>query len=89
MDERRGGHGAGWDYADIQGASYGLADVTAKVQQLYNNGRGQKRIYGNNATLGDSWVGTVKSFTIVYFWRGREYTKVVRENEYIDLPDRR
>lgn len=41
-----------------------------------------------NATFGDSWYGTVKSFTVVYGygWDPAVYTVVAKENENISIP---
>ena len=66
----------------ILGAAYGLADVTRKVESLY--GCNQKSIQANNAVLGDSWPGTVKSFSVT-FATNQAQTKVVPENSKLSL----
>ena len=64
----------------ILGAAYGLADVTRKVRSLYDGN--QKSIQANNAVLGDSWPGTVKSFSVTF---ATDQTKVVPENNRLSL----
>ena len=65
----------------ILGAAYGLADVTAKVKSLYAGNHLQ--IKAENGVLGDSWVGTVKSFSVTY---GKDQTKVAQESHILSLP---
>ena len=49
---------------NILGATYGIGDVTAKVEKLI---KGNKlNFIADNDTLGDTWYGYHKSFTLVY-----------------------
>ena len=48
----------------ILGAAYGLADVTQKVQALFD--QGAVDIFADNSVFSDSWPGNKKTLVIVY-----------------------
>ena len=66
--------------AKILGAAYGLADVTHKVRALYDSNN--RTIQAENGVFGDSWVGTVKSFSVTY---AIEQTRVAQEHNSLSL----
>lgn len=68
-------------------AAYGPADVTAKVRSLVKN-QALKKFTPNNATFGDTWRGTDKSFSMTYTWGpSLPISLVVREDTEIDITE--
>ena len=67
--------------AQILGAAYGLADVTERLKSLYYSNQ-LRTIQAENAVFGDSWSGTVKSFSVTY---AVDQTKVAPENYTLSL----
>ena len=72
-------------FVQILGASYGPADVTEKVRELYNSG--VKVIQAENGVFGDSWPGIVKSMHISYRHCEASKTETVKEGGNIAVPE--
>ena len=63
----------------ILGATYGLADVTAKVTQRVDNFA--LTVPAENSVFGDTWVGVVKTLSVVYQYNGIPLIHTVKEHE--------
>ena len=72
-------------FVEILGASYGPADVTHKVRELYDGG--VKTIHAENAVFGDSWPGIVKHLHISYRHCEDSKTVTVKEGGNIAIPE--
>ena len=68
----------------IDGAVYGLMDVTSKLREMY--AAGTRNFGANDAAWTNSWPGVQKTFAVSFRHCKENKTVIVREGQAITLP---